>query len=232
MRSAGRSPPQTAQSRREGGGYRDNGRHHMDCRSCGHAAKVEKVGSKLLVTCFGGCGQEAALGNVDSQEVLSELNGNSAGVHKGKGDVALRGSNPNLNPPPPPTPSELPEEEEPSVEWYLRAYKAGDVQPKPVELPPLPASATPAMKKVAEHYRLVLGLRALDPSLSNKPEVPYACDWVAKETGLSGKGVAWTLHKLVACGVLKRGGNLPPRPWLASAQARRPVHTYLPGDGR
>jgi hypothetical protein len=118
---------------------------------------------------------------------------------------------------------------EADVDWYLRAYWAGDVQPKSVELPPLPSSATPAMKKVAEFYALVRGLRLLDERYAGLP-VPFGCEWVGRYTGVSTMAAWRAIGRLVGCGVLRRGENLPPRPGMRDP-GKRPVHTYLPGDG-
>jgi hypothetical protein len=157
-------------------------------------------------------------------------------LHKGKEDVEGEGEgyvdvHPSVLPIP--IPNEV-DDGEPIVTWLLRAHKAGEVQPEPVELPPPPPSATPSMKAVAEFFALVYGLRFRAPRLARKP-VPFGCDWVGGYVGLSGRGVWDALQRLVACGVLKRvDERLPTRPeeLLPNAsEKKRPVHLYLPGDG-
>jgi hypothetical protein len=122
-----------------------------------------------------------------------------------------------------PSPSLTPEEdEEAEVEWLLRAHAADDIKPELVELS-LPPSATPSLETVAEFFGRVYGLRRLHPGLRDKP-VLFACDWVAKHTGLSGPGVWKALNRLVVAGVLRRAGVLPPR------GNRRAAHLFLPAN--
>jgi hypothetical protein len=145
---------------------------------------------------------------------------------KGEGDVDGKGD---VHPlvPPIPTPNEV-DDEESLVASLLRSHKAGEIQPEPVELPALRASATPSEKVVTEFFRLVHGLRFKAPSLAGKP-VMFGCDWVGSYVGLSGRGVWSALQLLVAHGVLRRvDEKLPPRP---NASVKKPVHFYLPGGG-
>jgi hypothetical protein len=127
----------------------------------------------------------------------------------------------------PPSPIPSSPEDEAVVVWLLRAHRAGDLQPKSVKLPALPPSATPSMRTVAEFYRLVRGLRLLD---DDERPVPFGCEWVGSHTGVSKVAVWKSLRELVACGVLKRAGKMPPRRGMRDP-GKRPVHLYLPGDG-
>jgi hypothetical protein len=126
------------------------------------------------------------------------------------------------SPSPSPCPCTTEGDEPPVVEWLLESHQLDGLRPRPVELPPLPAKATPTMKAVAEFYKLVRGLRLLD---DDERPVPFACRWVAKHTGLSAMSVSRALRQLVSFGVLKRAGTLDRRDDLL-----RGTCCFLPGD--
>jgi hypothetical protein len=75
---------------------------------------------------------------------------------------------------------------------------------EPAELPPLPADASRAMRKVAEFFALVVAVRrhAGMPGL-----VPFANDWVAEHTGLPGVTVSRALLDLRKAGTLVWDGQ-------------------------
>jgi hypothetical protein len=93
------------------------------------------------------------------------------------------------------------------------------VEPVPVELPPLPDSATPSMRKVADFYVLVRGVRLW---AGDDRDVPFACGWVAQKVGLTKVTVWRALEQLAAAGVLVRTGALPGR-------GKRGTHLWTPG---
>jgi len=99
------------------------------------------------------------------------------------------------------------EPDEPEVESLLRMHAAGDLDPVPVILPPLPTPVTEPLLKVVELFKLVRGLRlaALD-----QREVLFSARWVAGKTGLPSATVWRVLKALEAAGTLVAGPSMPP----------------------
>lgn len=110
---------------------------------------------------------------------------------------------------------------EPEVEELLRLAAAGDLQPVAVELPPLPPGSSPAVRKVAEFFALVRGLRL---AVCDQRDVPFAGRWVARYVGLPERSVYRVLEVLRAAGVLERAGSLPRGPRRSYGTA-----LYVPG---
>jgi hypothetical protein len=90
-----------------------------------------------------------------------------------------------------------------------------------VELPPLPEDATQDMRRVAEFYRLVRGLRL---GAGDDRPVPFACGWVAGHLGIPKITVWRALQRLAACGVLVQSDTLPGR-------GKRGTHVWEPVTG-
>jgi hypothetical protein len=101
----------------------------------------------------------------------------------------------------------------------LEAYKAGKLEPVPVELQPLPESATDAVRVIVEFFKLVDGVRRF---AGMPPEVPFSCRWVAAKVDLPKSTVNRALRDLEAAGVLTRAGSLPGR------GGKRGTHLWAP----
>ena len=98
---------------------------------------------------------------------------------------------------------------EAEVEQLLRLHAAaGKPEPLPVDLPPLPDWATPAMRDVAQFYVLVRGLRL---AAGQEADVPFGLEWVSRKVAWPKASVSRALQQLVAAGVLERTGALHPR---------------------
>jgi hypothetical protein len=88
-----------------------------------------------------------------------------------------------------------------------------------VALPALPANSTDAMRKVAEFFAKVRGLRLW--AGDDRPVV-FSHRFIATHTGLHFRTAGRALCRLKAAGVLEFAGEMPPR-------GARGTHTYLPG---
>jgi len=98
---------------------------------------------------------------------------------------------------------------EPELTGLIRDHKAGLLEPVDVELGPLPADASPAMRTVAADIRLLLGLRLAVDEL--RP-LPYATRFCAKRCGLHDQAHASrVLRALERAGVIERAGALDPQ---------------------
>jgi hypothetical protein len=202
-----------------------------ECSVCGRGTPTfEKVlngqyaGRPVCTRCFTG-------GDPDVEEIVARAaNPPRETRTTTRTTEHVRGDDPRHRPGPSPSPRFTPTDEGdddvPVVEWLLRAHQAGEVQPVDVALPPLPGSASPNMRAVAEYARLVFGLRLLT---DDDRAAPLGCEWVARHTGMS-KLTAWrTLKRLAACGVIERvHDQLPALPH--DGQSKRPVHLYQPGN--
>lgn len=91
----------------------------------------------------------------------------------------------------------------------IRDHDRGELEPVHVRLGDLPANASPAMRKVAEDLRLLLGLRrAVD---EHRP-LPYSTRFCAERCGLHDQAHASrVLRQLERVGVVEVEGTLPPR---------------------
>lgn len=108
------------------------------------------------------------------------------------------------------------------VEFWLRQHAEGVIEPTAVTLPPLPDVAPKSMRRVAEFFALVYGLRLEG---GEERPAPFACGWVASKLGepeVTPMTVHRALRKLVEWGVLVRGPDMEGRGKLGA-------HTYLPG---
>jgi hypothetical protein len=87
-------------------------------------------------------------------------------------------------------------------------YLAHRLEPERVELGEMPSDATRPMVVIAEHMRVLMGLRL--KAGEDRP-LPYACS-MAADIGIDDKAVAWrALRRLVKAGVVDYVGNMPPR---------------------
>jgi hypothetical protein len=114
------------------------------------------------------------------------------------------------------------QEEESEVDWTLRAWEEGRLDPVPeaVALPALPEDASPAAVKVAAFAARVFAVRRY---VGLPDDAPIGCEWAGHWTGMS-KPTAWrALKALSAAGVLTPAGELPGR-------GKRGTALYLPGD--
>jgi hypothetical protein len=109
-----------------------------------------------------------------------------------------------------------------SSRWYLRLfYEAGVLLPMRVELPPLPAGIVPSFRKVAEGFRLLLGLRWLrEPGTP----APFTRRFVAAWSEVGERAAGEAICGLVALGIIEkvdehRGAGV------------RTTNLYLPGTG-
>jgi hypothetical protein len=106
------------------------------------------------------------------------------------------------------------------VERLLQMAADGRLEPVPVELPPLPGSATAPMRAVADFFALVCGVRLW---AGEDRSAPFACGWVAEKLELPKTTVHRALRQLVSCGVLASAGSMPGR------GGKRGTHLYEPG---
>jgi hypothetical protein len=113
------------------------------------------------------------------------------------------------------------QDEEPEVEHLLRLHEAAELDALPVLLPELPDSASMPMRRVAELYALVRGLRL---AAGDDRDVPFAGRWVAAKVRLPHRTVARALRDLVAHGVLVSTGSMPGR-------GSRGTSLFAPGEG-
>jgi hypothetical protein len=105
------------------------------------------------------------------------------------------------------------------VEHLLRLAAAGEIEPIPVRLPPLPEPVTPARRRVADFYRLVRGVRLW---AGDDRDVLFASEWAAEHIGLHPATVWRQIDALCEAGVLVHVDTLPGR-------RKRGPRTYLPG---
>jgi hypothetical protein len=98
---------------------------------------------------------------------------------------------------------------EPELLGLIRDHDRGVLEPVEVRLGELPADASPAMRRVAAHIRLLLGLRlAVD---DDRPR-PYSTRFCAERCGLHDQGHASrVLRALEHAGVIRYVDSLEPR---------------------
>jgi hypothetical protein len=99
--------------------------------------------------------------------------------------------------------------EEPELLGLIRDNERGELAPVDVRLGELPANASPAMRRVAEDIRLLIGLRlAVD---EDRP-LPYSTRFCAERCGLHHHTQASrVLRQLVDGGVIESAGAMPAR---------------------
>jgi hypothetical protein len=91
----------------------------------------------------------------------------------------------------------------------IRDHDARRLEPVDVTLGELPADASPAMRKVAEDIRLLLGLRL---AVDDDRPLPYSTRFCAERCGLHDQGHASrVLRRLVEAGVIRHVESLEPR---------------------
>ena len=108
-----------------------------------------------------------------------------------------------------PGPGNTTPKEEPELLGLIRDHDRGELEPVDVPLGELPADASPAMRRVAEDIRLLIGLRlAVD---EDRP-LPYATRFCAERCGLRHHTQASrVLRQLVEAGVVEPAGAMPAR---------------------
>jgi hypothetical protein len=113
---------------------------------------------------------------------------------------------------------------EDQLDFLVGEWLAGDLEPHPVALGPLSPRARGVQRLIAEHVRLLLGLRVASGEW--RP-LPYARG-VAQRAGIAAdRGTAGrALRALVRDGVLIEAGTLPPLP-----PHRDGTKTYAPPEG-
>lgn len=114
----------------------------------------------------------------------------------------------------------LEDEDGSEVERLLAEHAAKRIAPMPVELPQLPPSAPPVVRRVADFYVLVRGLRLA--WVDDRP-VLFACGWVGEKLSLPKTAVWRALNYLCDEGVLVRADPMPGR------NGRRGTALFLPG---
>jgi hypothetical protein len=112
--------------------------------------------------------------------------------------------------PPSSTPLGLGGRAEPSdLEIAIAEHHDGKLHPIDVPLGPMPSTAGPVMRSVADHMRLLMGLRA---ALGEHRPLPYACSMAVREGLAPDKGTASkAIRSLVKFGVVRYVGTLKPR---------------------
>lgn len=97
----------------------------------------------------------------------------------------------------------------PLMRQLLAAYAAGEIEPEPVALGPLPVGASRQMRAIADHFALWVGLRAADGVLAPVPystTVPVDARIVPRKSSAS-----FLLRQMCACGIIKHVGDMPKR---------------------
>jgi hypothetical protein len=97
----------------------------------------------------------------------------------------------------------------PLIRQLLAAYAAGEIEPEPVTLGPLPVGASRQMRAIADHFALWVGLRAADGIFAPVPystTVPVDAGIVPRKSSAS-----FLLRQMCACVVIKHVGDLPKR---------------------
>ncbi len=109
------------------------------------------------------------------------------------------------------------------VEHLLRLAEAGQLEPVPVELPPLPdhLAARTGVQAVVAFYKRVLGVRR---AVCDERDVLFAGRWVAQHVDLPAASVYRVLGALTGAGVLIKTGSLEPLPGR-----RHGTDLYAPG---
>lgn len=111
---------------------------------------------------------------------------------------------------------------EPSIlDIALDEYRRGNLTPVDVELGEMPDRAGAVMVAVAEHMRLLMGLRL---ALGEDRPLPYAASMPVRAGIADDKGTASkTIRALAQCGVVEHVGSLPPlRPGIDGTKLYAP----------
>jgi hypothetical protein len=180
------------------------GRWRAACPVCGGTRRLSigEADDRYLVRCFAGCNAKDVLAHIDLR--FSDLRYDSGRENTYTG--ALRAPSPV---------AALGE-----VDHLLNHADDGDIEPIPVRLPRLPKGTTPAMRRVADFYRKVRGVRLW--AGDDRPVI-FSAEWVAGHLGLHPVTVWRALTALCTAGVLVHVESLPGR------GGRRGPWTYLPG---
>jgi hypothetical protein len=98
---------------------------------------------------------------------------------------------------------------EPELTGLIRDHDAGLLKPLDVELGPLPANASPAMRTVAADIGLLLGLRL---AVDDDRPLPYSTRFCAERCGLHDQAHASrVLRALERVGVIVHAETMTPR---------------------
>jgi hypothetical protein len=98
---------------------------------------------------------------------------------------------------------------EPQVRALLGLHAAGELEPVPVELGPMPPNATPAMRAIAADIALRIGLRLAEGD--DRP-LPYSRSEAVRAGFVrTEQGASYVLRRLTEAGVIQHVGNLPRR---------------------
>lgn len=100
--------------------------------------------------------------------------------------------------------------DQPEIYLLLEEWKAGRLDPVAVRLGELPADATEDMRRVAEHLRLLLGLRL---AAGEPRPLPYAVRWAAEQLGWGRnyRRASRALLRLQEAGVIVYADSMPAR---------------------
>lgn len=109
-----------------------------------------------------------------------------------------------------------------SSRWYLRLFhEAGVLEPILVDLPRLPANTRDSVVKVAEGFRLLLGLRWLrEPATS----APFTRSFAAAWCQLGERAAGEAITDLRALGIIQKVDEY--------REGRKTMSLFMPGDGR
>jgi hypothetical protein len=109
-----------------------------------------------------------------------------------------------------------------SSRWYLRLfYEAGVLEPMAVKLPSLPADAARSIRRAADGFRLLLGLRWLrEPGTPTPFTRAFAAPW----SGLGERAAGEAIAELVGRGIIQKVGE--------HRAGVRTMALYLPGTGQ
>ncbi len=120
----------------------------------------------------------------------------------------------------PPAPAWI-QEEPKELYRLLAAHHEGKLQPAAIQLGELPPGAGGVMRHVAEHMRLLMGLRA---AVGDDRPLPYASSMALRAGITTNQGTASSaIGSLVRAGVIDYVGSLPPqRPGLDGTKLYAP----------
>jgi hypothetical protein len=107
--------------------------------------------------------------------------------------------------------TESPSHTAPRAELYelLSEYEEGTLAPEQLELGPMPANATPDMKLVAQHMRLLMGLRL---AVGDARPLPYSARFAAARFGWRHpERASRAIRQLCASGIIRYAGSLEPK---------------------
>lgn len=173
-----------------------------------HPSLVVTAGAdgRALVYCHAGCRITEVLTalNLQWSDLFVEV---TPGRGSGPGHLPAP-----RNPDPRPSPGVTPEAE---LVQLLAEHKAGRLEPFEVLLGPMPDTASPAMRQVAAHVALCLGLRA---AVDDLRPLPYSTAFALQHSNgelRDKRHASRVIRRLVDAGVICHAGELPRRPGFA-----------------